>query len=235
MLAVKESSVGFRGAGAANIGDAVTSLGSTLAIKMLSEAPVDDAACGLYSHRLGALSQLRATDRRLDSGADIIPAHMVRVTCTQLERFGVCTQTCLLGACLPSCRSRTPNPRGCWQLDVSMRCHAGIGWLVGGASNSGGAVLRQHFSDDELAALTPQLRPHEPTGLDYYPLPCKGERFPVRDDKKEPVLSPRPDDDAVFLQGAPSSPVRYTIVMFVRQALSLVRKRCASGQCRCAG
>jgi D-ribulokinase len=79
---------------------------------------------------------------------------------------------------------------------------AGFGWLVGGASNSGGAVLRQHFSDAELAALTPRLRPDTPTGLRYYPLPRRGERFPVRDDDKEAVLSPRPDDDAVFLQGA---------------------------------
>ena len=33
----------------------VSSLGSTLAVKLLSATPCDDAARGIYSHRLGAL------------------------------------------------------------------------------------------------------------------------------------------------------------------------------------
>lgn len=85
---------------------AVTSLGSTLAIKLLSEARVDDARYGLYSHRLGDA------------------------------------------------------------------------WLVGGASNTGGAVLRRHFSDAQLQELTGHLDASQPTGLDYYPLLSPGERFP---------------------------------------------------------
>lgn len=36
-------------------GQAVTSLGSTLAVKLLSEVPVEDSARGIYSHRLGDL------------------------------------------------------------------------------------------------------------------------------------------------------------------------------------
>lgn len=63
-------------------------------------------------------------------------------------------------------------------------------------------MLRQHFSDAELEALTPRMDASAPTGLAYYPLPSKGERFPVSDPDKEPCISPRPDDDAVFLQGA---------------------------------
>lgn len=78
----------------------------------------------------------------------------------------------------------------------------GNSWLVGGASNTGGAVLRQHFSDQQLAALTPRLDPSTPTGLHYYPLPRPGERFPVNDPDMQPRLTPRPDDDALFLQGA---------------------------------
>jgi hypothetical protein len=74
-------------------------------------------------------------------------------------------------------------------------------WLVGGASNSGGVVLRQYFSDAQLAAMTPRLRPEHPTGLDYYPLPAIGERFPVNDPGKQPRLAPRPEDDAQFFQG----------------------------------
>lgn len=35
------------------LGAAVTSLGSTLAVKLLSDSRVDDAAYGVYSHRLG--------------------------------------------------------------------------------------------------------------------------------------------------------------------------------------
>ncbi|MGA2484530.1 MAG: FGGY-family carbohydrate kinase, partial [Roseiarcus sp.] len=35
----------------------------------------------------------------------------------------------------------------------------------------------------------------------YYPLLKKGERFPVSDAERAPKLTPRPVDDAVFLQG----------------------------------
>ncbi len=74
-------------------------------------------------------------------------------------------------------------------------------WLVGGASNAGGAVLLQYFSQAELDALTPHLRPDEPTGLDYYPLPATGERFPVNDPNLAPRITPRPADRVRFLQG----------------------------------
>jgi sugar (pentulose or hexulose) kinase len=76
----------------------------------------------------------------------------------------------------------------------------GTRWLVGGASNSGGAVLRQFFSAADIERLSARLRPQSPTGLDYYPLPARGERFPVNDPGLEPRLEPRPADDAVFLQ-----------------------------------
>ena len=111
------------------MGEAVTSLGSTLAIKLLSRTRVDDARFGVYSHRLGAA------------------------------------------------------------------------WLVGGASNVGGAVLRHHFTDTQLRLLTEHMDPSRPTGLDYYPLPSPGERFPVNDPHLQPRLEPRPPDDALFLQG----------------------------------
>lgn len=74
-------------------------------------------------------------------------------------------------------------------------------WLVGGASNCGGAVLRQFFSDAQLAEMTPRLRPAQATGLDYYPLPAVGERFPVSDPRLAPRLMPRPADDVEFFQG----------------------------------
>lgn len=48
-----DSIAAFVAAGVGEPGDAVSSLGSTLAIKMLSTARVDDAAYGVYSHRLG--------------------------------------------------------------------------------------------------------------------------------------------------------------------------------------
>ncbi|WP_136442631.1 FGGY-family carbohydrate kinase [Pacificoceanicola onchidii] len=110
-------------------GVAVTSLGSTLAVKMLSAQRIDDPAIGLYSHRLG---------------------------------------------------------------DV---------WLVGGASNTGGAVLAQHFDGEEIAQLSAMMNPDVPTGLDYYPLKEPGERFPVNDPTLAPRLSPRPESDVLFLQG----------------------------------
>lgn len=73
-------------------------------------------------------------------------------------------------------------------------------WLAGGASNSGGAVLAQFFTADEIARHTRSLRPDHPTGLDYYPLPAPGERFPASDPQLAPRLTPRPVDDAVFFQ-----------------------------------
>jgi sugar (pentulose or hexulose) kinase len=114
---------------ASGIGDAVTSLGSTLTLKILSDRPIFAPAMGVNSHRLG-------------------------------ER-----------------------------------------WLAGGASNSGGAALLAHFSAAEIAELSAALRPDIPTGLDYYPLPAPGERFPVCDPALQPRVSPRPDDPALFLQG----------------------------------
>ena len=124
-----DSTAGAIAAGVAAPGDGVTTLGSTLVVKVLSERPVLAARYGVYSHRLG---------------------------------------------------------------DV---------WLVGGASNSGGAVLRQFFADDELAALSAGIDPARPSPLDYYPLPRPGERFPLADPALPPRLEPRPAEPAAFLHG----------------------------------
>ncbi|MFN9694632.1 MAG: FGGY-family carbohydrate kinase [Synechococcaceae cyanobacterium] len=74
-------------------------------------------------------------------------------------------------------------------------------WLVGGASNSGAGVLRQFFSDRQLAELSRQINPDRPSGLQLRPLPRRGERFPVDNPELEPILGPRPCSDALFLQG----------------------------------
>lgn len=124
-----DSTAGAIAAGVATRGDGVTTLGSTLVVKVLSDRPVFAPAYGVYSHRLGEL------------------------------------------------------------------------WLVGGASNSGGAILRQFFDDPELAALSARIDPAAPTGLDYYPLPRPGERFPVADPGLAPRLEPVPADRAAFLHG----------------------------------
>lgn len=42
---------------------------------------------------------------------------------------------------------------------------------------------------------------HHNRRLDYYPLTKPGERFPVNDPAMQPRLTPRPEDDARFLQG----------------------------------
>lgn len=115
--------------GARHPGDAVTCLGSTLVLKIVSQRRIDVPELGVYSHRYGN--------------------------------------------------------------------H----WLVGGASNSGGAVLRKYFTDAEIRRLSSRLTPDESTGLDYYPLAAPGERFPIRDPEQRPRLTPRPAEDSVFLQG----------------------------------
>lgn len=74
-------------------------------------------------------------------------------------------------------------------------------WLAGGASNSGGAALLMHFTADEMERLTPQVEPDQPTGLDYYPLPKPGERFPIADPALVARITPRPAEDHRFFQG----------------------------------
>ncbi len=115
--------------GACKAGDAVTSLGSTLVLKVFSEKAVSAPEYGIYSHRMGDL------------------------------------------------------------------------WLVGGASNSGGNVLKKFFSTAQMETMSAKLDPDKPTSLDYYPLPHQGERFPLCDPRKKPHLTPRPTDDSLFFQG----------------------------------
>jgi sugar (pentulose or hexulose) kinase len=74
-------------------------------------------------------------------------------------------------------------------------------WLAGGASNTGGGALAAHFDPPTIARLSALIDPDRPSGLDYYPLPGRGERFPIADPNLEPRLSPRPTDDVLFLQG----------------------------------
>ncbi|AOV16738.1 carbohydrate kinase [Acidihalobacter aeolianus] len=124
-----DSMAAFIATGAREPGEAVTSLGSTLVLKLLCRQPAFAPEYGIYSHRLGDL------------------------------------------------------------------------WLAGGASNSGGAVLRAHFTDEEIARCTDALHPDAPTGLDYYPLPTPGERFPFAAPNLQPRLTPRPDDLCRYFQG----------------------------------
>lgn len=124
-----DSNAAVLATGANQIGDAVTSLGSTLVIKLFSDRPVFEPKYGIYSHHLNG--------------------------------------------------------------------H----WLIGGASNSGGRVLLQHFTQVQLDDMSEMLRPEQPTGLDYYPLPGMGERFPVNDCNKQSKIMPRPESDVEFFQG----------------------------------
>ncbi|TPW18301.1 MAG: carbohydrate kinase FGGY, partial [Halothiobacillaceae bacterium] len=123
------STAAFIATGAKRVGEAVTSLGSTLVTKVLSHQPIFAPEFGVYSQPLGDL------------------------------------------------------------------------WLVGGSSNSGGAVLRHYFSDAQMAAMTAALHPDQPTGLNYYPLLNPGERFPHCDPQLVPRLTPRPESDLQFFQG----------------------------------
>ncbi len=131
-----DSIAAFLASGANSPGDAVTSLGSTLVIKLLSRVAINDALSGIYSHRLGQQ------------------------------------------------------------------------WLVGGASNTGGAVLRHYFSEHELLSLSPLIDTNTSSGLDYYPLITAGERFPINDPQMEPRLTPRPSDPIRFLHGLLESMAR---------------------------
>jgi xylulokinase len=128
-MGTTDSIAAFIASGAQKLGDATTSLGSTLAVKLLHERPVNDTASGIYSHRYGNY------------------------------------------------------------------------WLVGGASNSGGNVLRAYFTDKELTELSDRIDPDKPSNLDYYPLLKPGERFPYNDPNLLPKISPIPESRVEFLHG----------------------------------
>ncbi len=74
-------------------------------------------------------------------------------------------------------------------------------WLCGGASNAGAAVLKQLFPEINLAELSRQIDPEQNSGLQLRPLPRCGERFPVDDPHLEPILTPRPVSDSLYLHG----------------------------------
>jgi len=125
-------------------GTAVTSLGSTLAIKMLSRSYVENSTFGVYSHRFPTLGKRSGDKENVGEEA----------------------------------------------------------WLVGGASNVGCAILRQEqFSNDELLALSENMDVTTPSPFFYYPLTKRGERFPIADGSKEPILAPRPESRAEYLKG----------------------------------
>lgn len=92
-------------------------------------------------------------------------------------------------------------------------------WLVGGASNSGGAVLAHYFDADTISALGARIDPTRPSGLDYYPLLRPGERFPIADPAWPARLEPRPADDAAFLHGLLEGIARIEALGFRRLAL----------------
>ncbi|HED35906.1 MAG TPA: carbohydrate kinase [Gammaproteobacteria bacterium] len=123
-----DSIAAFIATGANKPGDAVSSLGSTLVLKVIAEKPVFAPEYGIYSHKLGNF------------------------------------------------------------------------WLAGGASNSGGAVLRHYFTSQQIEAFSLLVNPDKPTGLDYYPLIQPGERFPFNNPALEPHLSPRPEKPLDFFQ-----------------------------------
>jgi hypothetical protein len=73
-------------------------------------------------------------------------------------------------------------------------------WLAGGASNSGGGVLLDYFTAEQMKQMEKDLKPSHPTGLQYYPLSRPGERFPISDPEWPPKMTPRPANDAQFFQ-----------------------------------
>lgn len=84
---------------------------------------------------------------------------------------------------------------------AGLSCHRVNGrWLVGGASNTGAALLSRYFNSTMLEELSRQMDPEVGTGLQLRPLLGRGERFPVEDPHLEPILEPRPVSDARFLQ-----------------------------------
>ncbi len=72
-------------------------------------------------------------------------------------------------------------------------------WICGGASNAGCGVISKFFSDLEIKELSRQINTSKKTSLNLLPLNSRGERFPINDSKLEPILSPRPVSDSLYL------------------------------------
>ncbi len=123
-----DSTAAVMATGINEIGDAITSLGSTLVVKVISDTPVSNAQYGIYSQPYNG--------------------------------------------------------------------H----YLVGGGSNSGGAVLQHYFNKTQMQQMSQAINPNISTGLNYYPLLQKGERFPVNDENYPALLAPRPADDVKFFK-----------------------------------
>ncbi|MFK7792419.1 MAG: FGGY-family carbohydrate kinase [Devosiaceae bacterium] len=67
-----DSIAAFLASGANQVGDAVTSLGTTLAIKLLSDVRVDDPASGIYSHLVGGMWLAGGAS---NTGGGVLAAH----------------------------------------------------------------------------------------------------------------------------------------------------------------
>ena len=74
-------------------------------------------------------------------------------------------------------------------------------WVCGGSSNAGCGILSKFFSNMELEELSQQINPSKSSHLEYLPLNSNGERFPINDPFLEPIITPRPVSDALFLHG----------------------------------
>jgi sugar (pentulose or hexulose) kinase len=89
-------------------------------------------------------------------------------------------------------------------------------WLAGGASNSGGGALLRYFSVEEIAALTPALRPDAPVDLGWHPLPGTGERFPLADPAMRFEPKDIPADCGRFLQALMEGIARVEALAYAR-------------------
>lgn len=69
--------------GASREGDGVTSLGSTLALKLISERPIADAASGVYSHRFG---ERFAVSGASNTGGRVLARHFSGAEIERLSR-----------------------------------------------------------------------------------------------------------------------------------------------------
>ena len=72
-------------------------------------------------------------------------------------------------------------------------------WICGGASNAGCGILSKFFSDLEIKELSRQINTSKKTSLNLLPLNSRGERFPVVNPFLEPILTPRPVSDSLYL------------------------------------
>lgn len=147
---MSDSVAAFLAAGVEQAGEAVSSLGSTLAIDLLSTRPIDAAKYGICSYRWNnqwIVGEMSRSGTCFPAWA--IQSFYMRLACNTPVTY-------LVHACSVKAGS-VHHAECCLPPDGNVAA-------ADGGSNTGGAVLKQFFSTEQLQTLSKQIEPSVSSG-----------------------------------------------------------------------